>query len=158
MCVTLGSRNTREDRARPALLDGHHRLRIAEEQGETCRTVTREFDDEHEAVAWACTNQLGRRNLTDVSRVRLALRRKDAMQAVGRARQSEAVSQANRHRGDASADMFQPEAPAPVLSKLERTGHDTREELSDSVGVSKGTFARAEVAYYLRMVAGLDSA
>ena len=135
---------TWEGLPRPALLDGHHRLRIAEELGETYRTVTREFADEHEAVAWACTNQLGRRNLTDVSRVRLALRRKDAMQAVGRARQSQAVAQANRQRGDASGEMFQAEPPAPVLSNLDRTGHDTREELADSVGVSKGTFARAE--------------
>ena len=38
---------------RPALLDGHHRLRIAKELGETYGTTLREFDDEHEAVAWA---------------------------------------------------------------------------------------------------------
>ena len=47
------------------IIDGHNRFRIVEKHPHiTFTTCEREFDDRHDALAWICKNQLGRRNLT----------------------------------------------------------------------------------------------
>ena len=47
------------------IVDGHNRFRIAEKHPHiTFTTCEREFNDRHDALAWICKNQLGRRNLT----------------------------------------------------------------------------------------------
>lgn len=54
------------------IVDGHNRYRIACEHGDIPYTTTQlDFDNRHEAVAWICKNQLGRRNLSDEQRVYL---------------------------------------------------------------------------------------
>ena len=46
------------------VVDGHNRLKIAEELKIACPTVEKSFADEAEVKAWIIRNQLGRRNLT----------------------------------------------------------------------------------------------
>lgn len=47
------------------IIDGHNRFRIVEKHPHiTFTTCEREFNDRHDALAWICKNQLGRRNLT----------------------------------------------------------------------------------------------
>jgi len=47
------------------VVDGHNRFHILQKHPEIRFTVfDKEFDDENDAVAWICKNQLGRRNLT----------------------------------------------------------------------------------------------
>ena len=47
------------------IIDGHNRFRIAEKHPHiSFTTCNRTFSDRHEALAWVCKNQLGRRNLT----------------------------------------------------------------------------------------------
>ena len=47
------------------IVDGHNRFRIVEKHPNiTFTTCERDFNDRHEALAWICKNQLGRRNLT----------------------------------------------------------------------------------------------
>ena len=47
------------------IVDGHNRFHILQKHPEIRFTVfERDFDDENDAVAWICKNQLGRRNLT----------------------------------------------------------------------------------------------
>jgi len=47
------------------IVDGHNRFRIVEKHPHiTFTTCEREFNDRHDALAWICKNQLGRRNLT----------------------------------------------------------------------------------------------
>jgi 16S rRNA G966 N2-methylase RsmD len=50
------------------LLDGHHRLKIAEKHGLNYKVVEKNFETLEEAKLWVLTNQLGRRNLTDEQR------------------------------------------------------------------------------------------
>jgi len=47
------------------IIDGHNRFRIVEKHPHiSFTTCERTFGDRHEALAWICKNQLGRRNLT----------------------------------------------------------------------------------------------
>ena len=47
------------------IIDGHNRFRIAQKHPHIeFTTCERKFYDRHEALAWICKNQLGRRNLT----------------------------------------------------------------------------------------------
>lgn len=47
------------------IIDGHNRFRIVEKHPHIeYSTCERNFNDRHEALAWICKNQLGRRNLT----------------------------------------------------------------------------------------------
>jgi len=47
------------------VIDGHNRFRIVERHPHiTFTTCERSFSNRHEALAWICKNQLGRRNLT----------------------------------------------------------------------------------------------
>ena len=47
------------------IIDGHNRFRIVEKYPHiSFTTCERTFSDRHEALAWICKNQLGRRNLT----------------------------------------------------------------------------------------------
>ena len=54
------------------IVDGHNRYRIAREYGDIPFSTTQlDFDKRHEAIAWICKNQLGRRNLSDEQRIYL---------------------------------------------------------------------------------------
>lgn len=47
------------------VVDGHNRFRIVEKHPHiSFTTCERQFENRHEALAWICKNQLGRRNLT----------------------------------------------------------------------------------------------
>lgn len=47
------------------IVDGHNRYRILQKHPEISYHVyNKQFNDRHEALAWICRNQLGRRNLT----------------------------------------------------------------------------------------------
>ena len=54
------------------IIDGHNRFRIAKKHPEIQFTVhEKNFENEYEAIAWICSNQLGRRNLTEANRMYL---------------------------------------------------------------------------------------
>ena len=51
------------------IVDGHNRYRIIQQHPEiTYTTHQKEFADRYEAIMWICTNQLGRRNLTEIQK------------------------------------------------------------------------------------------
>jgi hypothetical protein len=69
------------------IVDGHNRYRIACEHGDIPYTTTQlDFDNRHEAVAWICKNQLGRRNLSDEQRVYLLGKRYAAEKQIDKLR------------------------------------------------------------------------
>lgn len=51
------------------LIDGHNRYRICTEHNIPYQTVQKEFATREEVVMWMLTNQLSRRNLSDLSRI-----------------------------------------------------------------------------------------
>jgi hypothetical protein len=54
------------------IIDGHNRYEICTAQGIPYSTVGMDFDDRADAIIWIIRNQLGRRNLTEGTRISLA--------------------------------------------------------------------------------------
>ncbi len=68
------------------LLDGHHRLRICQEHDVPFETLGISLPDKAAAITWVVENQLGRRNLSNWERARLALKLKPIVEARARER------------------------------------------------------------------------
>ena len=47
------------------IIDGHNRYRICMKHGIPFRTISKYFATRDEAISWICSNQLGRRNLSE---------------------------------------------------------------------------------------------
>lgn len=81
------------------LLDGHNRYELCQKHGLPFDTVSRSFESRAAAKVWILRNQLGRRNLAEPARIRLALELKPAL-----AEMKEANRLANLKRGDQSPE------------------------------------------------------
>ena len=75
------------------IVDGHHRYKIIQNHPEIPYTTDEmSFDSENEAIAWMCSAQLGRRNITEAHRQYLLGKRYDAEKNInGGDRRSEQV-------------------------------------------------------------------
>ena len=61
------------------IVDGHHRYKIIQKHPEISYYIyDMEFESEYEAIAWMCSAQLGRRNITEAHRQYLLGKRYDA--------------------------------------------------------------------------------
>lgn len=104
------------------ILDGHNRWKIIQEFPEIpFRVEQMEFKTRNEAIAWMIRNQLGRRNLLNYDRARLALRLKPILVEEAKKRQ-----QATQFGANAAV---QKSAPREGGSKV-------RDELAKAAGVS----------------------
>lgn len=65
------------------ILDGHHRYEICQKHGLPFSTRTLLIRDRDEAIIWICSNQMGRRNLTEEQRHYLIGKRYEAEKRVG---------------------------------------------------------------------------
>ena len=108
------------------LLDGHNRWKIIQKHpGEVeyeCREML--FDSRNEAMAWMIRNQLGRRNLPNYERARLALRLKEAIAAEAKANQGTRTD---------------------ICQKSDISSIDTKKELAKVAGVSHDTIHKVDV-------------
>jgi len=107
----------------PILLDGHNRYSICNAHDIPFTTISADVQDRAEARIWIIRNQLGRRNLSDFSRGRLALGLKDELAAQAKTRQGT--------RNDLNFD-----------SNLNQSR--TMDTLADNAGVSVGTLHKIE--------------
>lgn len=105
------------------LVDGHNRYEIAEKNGIPFTTVSKDFEDENDAVLWILRNQLGRRNLNDFQRVELARMCEDAVKEKARQRQ-----ESTQFGGS---------------GKISLTAGQARDELGAIAGVSGKTYEHA---------------
>lgn len=65
------------------IIDGHNRYEICNRLEIPYSVLEKEFDSREEVVIWICTNQLGRRNITEETRKYLIGRQYEAEKAVG---------------------------------------------------------------------------
>ncbi len=86
-----------------------------------------EFASKDDAKIWMIDNQKGRRNLTDGWKWELAQAKKSILLDKGRENKG-----ANQH------------TPERVLSKVDKTHHNTRDELARELGWSTGKVAMAD--------------
>ena len=77
------------------ILDGHNRYDICTAHNIPFQVVERAFDTRADAKVWVLRNQLGRRNLPEPARVKLALLLKPALAEQARERQAAAAAQTN---------------------------------------------------------------
>ena len=103
------------------IVDGHNRYAICKENGIPFRTLEKTFADENEAIIWIFSNQIARRNLSEVQCGRLALKLKDSIAA--RAKENCSLG------GKGLANL-------PNL--------DTRKELAKIAGIGERTLAKIE--------------
>jgi len=106
------------------LIDGHNRHAICQEHGIPFKTVQMDFPDRDAVKLWILKNQLGRRNLTDVQRGRLALQMKDLIAAQAKRKQSE--------------------AGGAVRQKSDKPEIDTQKELADLADLSHDTIHKID--------------
>ena len=109
------------------IVDGHNRWRIIQSHPEI-GYETREmvFLSRNDAMAWIIRNQLGRRNLPNYERARLALRLKETIAAQAKANQERTAENRVRQISDKQAI-------------------DTKKELAKVAGVSHDTIHKVDV-------------
>ena len=109
------------------IIDGHNRFRIVEKHPHiTFSTCERDFNDRHEALAWICKNQLGRRNLTFQQKKYL----------IGKQYESEKAT----HGGDRKSSEVKSSSQVGNLISSEKTC----ERIANENGISRNSVLRAE--------------
>lgn len=116
------------------IIDGHNRYKICTEYNMPFKTVSIDFEDDPAAKEWIMKNQLGRRNLPDVERGRIALKLKDSIAARAKERQGT--------RTDLLAIL--PESDQSNICPILDKSIDTKKELAKLAGLSHGTLAKIE--------------
>ena len=115
------------------VVDGHNRFRIVEKHPHiSFTTCERQFENRHEALAWICKNQLGRRNLTFQQKKYL----------IGKQYDSEKAS----HGGDRKSEEVKSSGQKAHLIADKKTA----ERIAEENGINEKTVRRA--AQYSRAV------
>lgn len=110
------------------IIDGHNRFRIVEKHPHiTFTTCEREFDDRHDALAWICKNQLGRRNLTFQQKKYL----------IGK------QFEAEKHRQGTNSQYVQAKSEKCQLGTFQNSV-DTAERIAKENGIGRRSVFRAE--------------
>jgi len=109
------------------IIDGHNRFRIIEKHPHIdFTTCERNFNDRHEALAWICKNQLGRRNLTFQQKKYL----------IGKQYESEKAA----HGGDRKSSEVKSSSQVGNLISSEKTC----ERIAKENDISRNSVLRAE--------------
>lgn len=112
------------------IVDGHNRWKIIQENPDITYQVREMiFLSRNDAMAWMIRNQLGRRNLPDYERARLALRLKETIAAEAKAKQESTLKQ------NSSVNQ----------KSDERNELNTNKELAKVAGVSHDTIHKVDV-------------
>lgn len=115
------------------IVDGHNRYKICQENNLPFKTEEKEFISRDEVIEWILKNQLGRRNLNDLQRVRIALRYKEVIAEQMKEKQ---VDGGEKGRKSRYAGL------RPIDPKPDHTTQ--RKELAKIAGVSEGNAYRAK--------------
>lgn len=105
------------------LVDGHNRYRIAQEYDIDFVTVEKEFADINAVKVWMVNNQLGRRNLPEFVRGELLSYVREMRKIEGKEKQLLTLNKGKE---------------SPVLSNIDKTEHNTRNEFAEKLGWSTG--------------------
>lgn len=87
------------------LVDGHNRYAICQAHGIPFEVKEREFEDRDAAKLWIIGNQLGRRNLTDAARIRLARARAGLLKAEAEKRMMAGRADPSRKSDEGRSDV-----------------------------------------------------
>jgi len=111
-------------KTKQVLIDGHNRLSICQKHGIAYATEPKEFGSRDEAKIWIIDNQFGRRNLPDIDRISLGIKRQEIL--APKAKENQRQSQGRGEKGLAQL---------PDLKPI-----DTRKEAAKVAGVGERTY------------------
>ena len=111
------------------LIDGHNRYEICTRLFIKFKTIEIEFADRNAVKIWMIDNQKGRRNLTEGWQFELSQAKKEILAAIGKAKKSQTLKQGKQ---------------APDLSKVDKSEHNTQQEIAKDLGWSTGKVAMAD--------------
>ena len=100
------------------IVDGHNRFYICMAHGIEFEVKEIQFDSRDEATLWILENQLGRRNLTDVARIELALKKEKLLKGLAKERQSLAGGDKSRPGALLAKSSTEKEKPINVRKTL----------------------------------------
>src|SRR5690606_18222464 len=108
------------------IIDGHHRYAICKKHGLSFKTEERKFDDENSVMIWMIDNQMGRRNINNAEKIRLAMKKIDIL------------SQAAEDRKLSNLKQFQTsdDEHTTVSADLRCREGKVSEEIAKTTGVS----------------------
>ena len=110
-----------------AIIDGHNRYEICIKHGIEFQIVEMPLASRKEAKVWILENQLGRRNLSDVSRIELALLKAEMLR-----------EKAKRNLSLVGGDRKSKKSPSSLASKPEIDTVDVRKATASEAGISEG--------------------
>ncbi len=121
------------------IIDGHNRYKICTEHGIPFAITEKSFSSREDAIIWICTNQLGRRNLTEESRKFLIGKQYESEKIISRRK---AVYQASCEDGPGLPyETFNPN-PA---SRVVETHRKTAQKIADENHISHGTVEKYSI-------------
>ena len=110
------------------LIDGHNRYDICTRLNIKYKVVNMPFESEEDAVSWICSNQLGRRSISEETRKYLIGKRYEAEKIIGERQSNRGVNQ------------YTPESKRPVGRPASNDyRHRTADKLGKEYHVSHGT-------------------
>ena len=75
------------------IIDGHHRYAICRKHGLPFKTEERQFEDEDAVMIWMIDNQMGRRNINNAEKIRLAMKKIDILSRAAEGRKLSTLKQ-----------------------------------------------------------------
>jgi phage N-6-adenine-methyltransferase len=114
---------------RDTIIDGHNRFEIACKHDLDFKTEQYNFESENHVILWIIKNQLGRRNLIDYVKGKLALKSKEMIAKIAK----ENSIKSGKEFGKGSPILAEPIEPI-----------DTREQLAEIAGISHGNLNKIE--------------
>lgn len=124
------------------ILDGHNRFEICRKHGLSYQTRTIVLHDRDEAIAWICSNQMGRRNLTEEQRHYLIGKRYEAEKRIG-APNPEGINR------------FTARLVAPRIGEQLASGHPTKKMTATKIA-NEYHIGATSVEQYQRFARAMD--
>lgn len=108
------------------IVDGHNRYEICRRLGIPFDIQERHFDNREEAIIWICSNQLGRRNISDEARRYLIGKRYEAEKVISGRRNYSGWNQYRKREqsGDLPYEVIEPDAQQEKIRTSERIGEE----------------------------------
>lgn len=111
------------------IVDGHNRYKICNQHNIPFKTVDHAFESRDEVKIWMLRNQIGRRNLNDYEKSRLALMMKDVISKKAKENYENNVGRPSKSCQNSDT----------IIEKI-----DTKKELAKIAGVSHDTINKVE--------------
>lgn len=120
------------------IVDGHNRYEICTRLGIEFETQEMDFESDEDVIAWICSNQLGRRNISDETRKYLIGKRYEAEKIIGYRRNTQGW---NQYMSDEESTQLPYEVfdAGKMRQRAQSARYRTAERLGDAYHISHCT-------------------